>query len=124
MKVYIEDMLVKSTCVKDHCQHLSEMFDILRKYGMNLNPRKYAFGVSSGKFLDYMVNNRGTEANPEKIQAIIDMKAPTKSNEMQSLTGKIPRSIRVEIYKSMQALLRRTTWKKKVFVDSGMPRCL
>ena len=41
---------------------------------MKLNPSKYAFEVSSGKFLGFMVLHRGIEANPNKIQAILDMK--------------------------------------------------
>ncbi|XP_022891492.1 uncharacterized protein LOC111406334 [Olea europaea var. sylvestris] len=82
-------MLVKSIKAKDHCQHLTEMFDILRKYRMKLNLRKCAFEVSSGRFLGYIVNNRGIEVNPEKIQAIIQMKPPTKPKEVQSLTGRV-----------------------------------
>jgi hypothetical protein len=56
---------------------------------MKLNPLKCAFGVASGKFLGYMVNQRGIEANPEKIQALIDMKSPQKPKEVQSLTGRV-----------------------------------
>ena len=40
------------------------MFDILRKYQMKLNPLKCAFGVGSGKFLGFMANQQGIEANP------------------------------------------------------------
>ncbi|KAL0451766.1 UNVERIFIED_CONTAM: hypothetical protein Slati_1154700 [Sesamum latifolium] len=36
-----------------------------------------------------MVTQRGIEANPLKIRAIIDMKAPTCLNEAQKLTGRI-----------------------------------
>ena len=43
---------------------------------MKLNPSKCAFGVSSRKFLGFMVSHRGIEANPYKIQAILDMKPP------------------------------------------------
>ncbi|XP_022871800.1 uncharacterized protein LOC111390913 [Olea europaea var. sylvestris] len=89
MEVYVDDMLVKSIKAKDHCRYQTEMFDILRKYGMKLNPRKCGFGVSSGRFLGYIVNNRGIEANPEKIQAVIQMKSPTKPREVQSLTGRV-----------------------------------
>lgn len=67
IEVYVDDMLVKSTHARDHCQYLAEMFDILRRYGMKLNPRKCAFGVSSKKFLSYIMNNRGIEANLENI---------------------------------------------------------
>ena len=56
---------------------------------MKLNPSKCAFGVSSGKFLGFMVSHRGIEANPNKIQAILDMKPPQNVKEVQSLTGRV-----------------------------------
>ena len=56
---------------------------------MKLNPSKCAFGVSSGKFLGFMVSHRGIEANPNKIQAILDMKPPQNIKEVQSLTGRV-----------------------------------
>ena len=65
---------------------LQETFDTLRQYSMELNPSKCAFGVSSGKFLGFMVSHMGIEANPDKIQAIPDMKPPQSVKEVQSLT--------------------------------------
>ena len=47
---------------------------------MKLNPLKYVFGVASGKFLGIMVNQRGIEANPEKIRALLEMQSPCKPN--------------------------------------------
>ena len=82
MEVYIDDMLVKSTTVELHIAHLSEAFQILREYNMKLNLAKCAFGVSAGKFLDFMVNNRGIEANPDKIRAVLDMPSPSSIKEV------------------------------------------
>ncbi|KAL2471060.1 Uncharacterized protein Adt_39196 [Abeliophyllum distichum] len=65
------------------------MFGVLHKYRMTLNPLKCAFGVASEKFLRYMVNLRGIEANPEKIKALIDMQSPSSSKKVQSLTGRL-----------------------------------
>ena len=66
MEVYVDDMLVKSKKAVDHIEHLADMFAVLRKYGMKLNPLKCHFGVASEKFLGFIVNTRGIEANPEK----------------------------------------------------------
>ena len=76
VEVYINDMLVKSQDEEIHLDDLQETFDTLRQYSMKLNPSKCAFGVSSGKFLSFMVSHRGIETNPDKIQAILDMKPP------------------------------------------------
>ena len=55
---------------------------------MRLNPSK-CFRVSSGKFLGFMVSHRGIEANPNKIQAILNMEPPRNIKEVQSLTGRV-----------------------------------
>ena len=89
MEVYIDDMLVKSTKAELHIAHLAEAFQILKKYNMKLNLAKCAFGVSAEKFLGFIVNNRGTEANPDKIKVVLDMLPPSNINEIQCLTGRI-----------------------------------
>ena len=76
VEVYVDDMLVKSQDEEIHLDDLQETFDTLWQYSMKLNPSKCAFGVSSGKFLGFMVSHRGIEANPDKIRAILDMKPP------------------------------------------------
>ncbi|KAM2331707.1 hypothetical protein ACFX1X_022358 [Malus domestica] len=89
MEVYVDDMLVKSKHADQHITNLSETFTILKRYRMRLNPNKCAFGVGSGKFLGFMISQRGIEANLEKIKAILDMKEPITSKDIQSLTGKV-----------------------------------
>ncbi|XP_060967074.1 uncharacterized protein LOC133035241 [Cannabis sativa] len=89
MEVYVDDMLVKSQHAEDHVNHLQAMFEILRRYKMRLNPLKCVFGVGSGKFLGFMANQRGIEANPVKIKALVETRSPTKPKEVQSLTGKV-----------------------------------
>ena len=84
MEVYINDMLVKSITAELHIAHMSEVFQILRTYNMKLNPAKCAFGVSVGKFLD----DRGIEANPDKIKAMLDMPPPSNIKKVQRLTGR------------------------------------
>ena len=76
VEVYVDDMLVKGLDEGKHLDDLQETFDTLRQYNMKLNLNKCAFMVSSGKFLGFMVSHRGIEANPDKIQAILDMKPP------------------------------------------------
>ena len=55
MEVYIDDMLIKSKEQLDHANHLQQVFDLLRTYGMKLNPAKCAFGVKAGRFLGFMM---------------------------------------------------------------------
>ena len=67
MEVYVDDMLVKSNKEPAHLDDLKETFTTHRQYQMKLNPSKCVFGVASGKFLGFMVSQRGIEANSEKV---------------------------------------------------------
>jgi len=87
--VYMDDMLVKSKEEESHLDDLKETFDTLRQYSTKLNKTKCAFGVSLGKFLSFMVSQKGIEANPEKVKAILEMSSPKTVKEVQSLTGRI-----------------------------------
>ena len=97
-------MLVKSRREEDHLEDLRETFNTLHSYNMKLNPGKCAFGVTVGKFLGFMVSQRGIEANPDNIQAIIEMTPPRNVKKVQGLNSKV-------------AALNR-------FVSKAMDRCL
>ena len=89
MEVYVDDMLVKSREELAHLDDLKETFTTLKPYKMKLNPAKCVFGVALGKFLGFMVSQRGIEANPKKVQAIINMTLLKTVKEVQKLTGRI-----------------------------------
>ena len=88
MQVYVDDMLVKSIREDEHLNNLQKTFDTLRTYNMKLNPSKCAFRVTAGKFLGFMVSQRGIEVNPEKVRAIMELAPPKTVKEVQSLNGK------------------------------------
>ncbi|GMH25257.1 hypothetical protein Nepgr_027100 [Nepenthes gracilis] len=89
MEVYVDDMLVKSRVTGDHIRDLEESFGVLCQHQMKLNPAKCVFGVSSGKFLGFIVSQRGIEVNPEKIKALADMAPPRSVKDVQRLTGRL-----------------------------------
>ncbi|KAI0494737.1 hypothetical protein KFK09_024880 [Dendrobium nobile] len=89
MEVYIDDMLVKTLERTKHIFDLEQCFSLLRHYNIRLNPVKCAFGVTSRKFLGFMVTHRGIEANLEKIKALRDMVPPRNIKEVQRLNGRI-----------------------------------
>jgi len=58
-------------------------------YNMRLNLNKCVFGVTAGKFLGFMVSQRGIKVNPEKIRTIMELVPPKTVKEVQSLNDKI-----------------------------------
>ena len=87
MEVYMDDMLIKSKERPDHANHLQQVFDLLRTYGMKLNPAKCVFRVSAGRFLELMMIQRGIEANPSQLKAILESPVPSSRKEVQQLMG-------------------------------------
>ncbi|GMP96826.1 hypothetical protein CsSME_00045304 [Camellia sinensis var. sinensis] len=116
MEVYIDDMVVMSKEEQNHIANLEETFGILRKYGMKLNASKCAFGIGSGKFLGYIVNHRGIEANPRQITAILELGSPRSVKEVQKLMG-MAAALNSFISRSMDRCRQffYTLWQGKAF---------
>ena len=78
----MDDIIVKSQEAEQHAKDLEQILGTLDRYKMKLNPDKCTFGAKAGKFLGFMISHRGIEANPEKMEAILNMKAPKTLNEL------------------------------------------
>ena len=89
IKIYVDDMVVKSKVVSEHLEDLGSTFNVLRKHKLRLNASKCPFGMGSSKFLGYMVTHRGIEVNLDQIKAINDLKPPQNAKKVQKLTGMI-----------------------------------
>jgi hypothetical protein len=87
VEAYVDDVVIKPRSHDEFINDLEEMFNNLRKFRWKLNPTKYVFGVPQGKLLGFIVSHRGTEANPEKINAITAMDALRTIKDVQKLTG-------------------------------------
>lgn len=68
MEAYVDDMIVKSTKGLMHNMDLRAAFEVMRQHNLCLNLDKCPFGVNSGKFLGFMLSQRGIEVNPKKIE--------------------------------------------------------
>ena len=87
IKVYIDDVVVKSKVESKHIGDLETIFEILRRHKLRLNATKCSSGVGSSKFLGYMVTHRRIEVNLDQIRAIHDLQPPRNPKEVQKLTG-------------------------------------
>lgn len=89
MEAYIDNTVVKSEKAEEHVANLEDIFNVLWKFKVKLNPKKYIFGVVAGKFLGFMVSQWGIKAKIEKIKAIIEMKPLSLIKAIQKLNSKI-----------------------------------
>ncbi|KAM1164798.1 hypothetical protein ACFX2G_024746 [Malus domestica] len=89
VECYVDDVVVKTKKRLDHLKDLRVVFERLRKYNLKMNPLKCAFGVTSGKFLGFIVKHRGIEVDQSKIKAIQSMPEPKNLHELKSLQGRL-----------------------------------
>ncbi|KAM1658314.1 hypothetical protein ACFXTN_042495 [Malus domestica] len=89
VECYVDDVVVKTKKRSDHLKDLRIVFERLRKYNLKMNPLKCAFGVTSGKFLGFIVKHRGIEVDQSKIKAIQSMPEPRNLHELKSLQGRL-----------------------------------
>ena len=87
VEVYIDDMVVKSKQESRHIEDLQGTFEVLWQHKLRLNAEKCAFGIGAGKFLGYLITNRGIEINHDQIDAMRRLNPPSNPKEVQKLTG-------------------------------------
>jgi hypothetical protein len=80
VEIYIDDVVIKSLDHESHLDDVRKTLECTRKHGLKMNPNKYAFGVSAGEFLGFLVHEGGIEIGKKSMKAI---------DELQSLLGKI-----------------------------------
>lgn len=76
MEVYVCNVITKSITPKTYICNLCATFDILRKFKMRLSLEKCSFDVSLGKFLGFVVSQKGIDANSMKVQAALELRSP------------------------------------------------
>ena len=86
---YVDDIVVKSKRRKEHFRMLRRVFERCRAFKLRMNPLKCAYGVSSGKFLGFLVHNRGIDVDPTKATAIATIRPLAMVKELKSFLGKV-----------------------------------
>nr|XP_027089516.1 uncharacterized protein LOC113710608 [Coffea arabica] len=112
VEAYVDDILLKSRTTSTFLADLKEVLEVFRKTRMMLNPKKCVLGVTSGKFLGYLVSRRGIEANPDKVKAIQEMSPPRCVRDVQRLTGRLAALNRFLSHSASKALPFFKVFKK------------
>jgi hypothetical protein len=89
MEVYIDDVVVKLVGLEEHMTDLKLSLERMKKYGLWMNPLKCAFGVTSGRFLGFLVHENDIQIDPKKIKSIKKIGEPVCKKDIQKFLGKI-----------------------------------
>ena len=89
LEVYIDDIVIKSTGLDHHLADFRLALETMRRCDLKMNPLKCAFGVSAGKFLGFIIHEKGIEIDPKRIEATKKVEAPTCKRDLQKFLDKV-----------------------------------
>ena len=79
----------KEEATRDHDKKLREFLMRCRDQGIRLNKRKTELRKSEINFLGHRITSEGLKPDPNKIKAIVEMKAPCDVKEVQRFNGMV-----------------------------------
>jgi hypothetical protein len=89
MEVYIDDVVVKLVGFEEHMSNLKLSLERMKKYGLWMNPMKCAFGVTSGRFLGFIVHEHGVQVDLKKLESNGKIGEPVCRKDVPKLLYKI-----------------------------------
>ena len=84
---YIDNVLIASSTPEKHKQHLQQVFDRFRQFGVIINPAKCEFGVSELTFLGHYLNINGVRPLLDKVKVIQEFPQPTTQCKLREFLG-------------------------------------
>ncbi len=85
--VYIDDIVIYSSNIADHLQHLRQVLACLHKAGLTLNLKKCNFVQRSLSFLGHIVTQEGVKTDPAKVSAVESFPVPQNIKDVQRFLG-------------------------------------
>ncbi|KAI2666816.1 Transposon Tf2-6 polyprotein [Labeo rohita] len=85
--IYIDDILIYSSSLQEHRQHVHKVLTKLREHQLFLKAEKCSFHQPSTQFLGYNIDQSGISMDQGKIEAITNWPVPTSIKELQRFLG-------------------------------------
>lgn len=84
---YLDDVIVFSPSFPTHLEHLSEILELFRRAGLQLNSSKCHFGWRQIMILGHLVDAEGVRPDPDKVRALQNFPAPRSTKDVRSFLG-------------------------------------
>jgi hypothetical protein len=89
LEVYIDNLVVKSAGFKGHMADLRIVFERMKSYNLKMNPMKCASSISAGRFLGFIIHEKGIEFDLKKVESIKKLEEPKCKQDVHKLLGKV-----------------------------------
>jgi hypothetical protein len=85
--VFFDDILIYSKTMEEHCQHVQQILQTLRKHKLFAKLSKCTFGQQQMEYLGDIILAQGVSTDPTKIQAVQDWPVPKSITELRAFLG-------------------------------------
>ncbi|KAG8720806.1 hypothetical protein FRC09_008934 [Ceratobasidium sp. 395] len=89
MHVFLDDIVVYTNTLEEHIQRVKEVFEVLRKQKVFLSPEKMQFLVEELHILSHIVDSRGIQMDPHKVESVVNWKVPNTKDQLLSFIGAV-----------------------------------
>ena len=86
---YLDDVLIASSSMEEHKQHIRLIFSRLRDYGISINLAKCVFGESTIDFLGFQISSQGTAPLPGRVKTLVETEPPKTYRMLRRFLGAI-----------------------------------
>lgn len=86
---YLGDILIASNSPTEHEQHLRQIFERLRQYGLSINLSKCTLGANKLTYLGYEITEAGIKPTEVKVEAVRNFKKPNTIKGLRRFLGMI-----------------------------------
>ncbi|SOV08098.1 uncharacterized protein UDID_17285 [Ustilago sp. UG-2017a] len=85
--IYLDDLLIYSSTLKQHQEHVSAVLACLRQAGLYAKAEKCQFSTSQTEFLGFVVSDQGVAMDPSKTEVITNWPVPKSVHDVQVFLG-------------------------------------
>ena len=84
---YLDDIVIVSETFEEHLHWLRIVIPRLKQANLTMNRAKSVFGYTEVKYLGFIVNFNGLQADPGKIEAITNYPTPKNLRGLRRFNG-------------------------------------
>ena len=85
--IFLDDVLTYSKTPEEHLAHLRKVFQVLRMAGLKLKPKKCNLFQNEVHYLGHVINQKGIQPDPKKLEAIRTWERPKNVTQVRSFTA-------------------------------------
>ena len=86
---YLDEIIIFSETAKQHLTHIKIVLHRLKEAGLRMKRSKCSFFKKELHYLGHLITTDGNRPQLEKVEAILDLKPPTRQKDVREFLGMV-----------------------------------